>query len=347
MMSKQYHNQIANWLILGAFMVLLMVIIGGITRLTHSGLSIVTWQPIKGILPPLNDTQWQHAFDAYKHIPEYQKVHYYFTLQDFKHIFFWEYTHRMLGRLIGLVFFVPFLYFWVTGRIKSKRLFRRLLLIFTLGGIQGLAGWYMVKSGLVENTSVDHLRLALHMFIALLVLTSIVWTVFELKWSEKTSVKQPQIFNFLLATWFLVIIQIVYGGFTAGLKAGNVFPTYPKMGQNCLPDISFKVFATEGVSSLIDFPATVQFIHRWLGFVILLWILYFYFTLRKQTGYVRLKKILLFVVLLTGLQYTFGVLVILLKVPISLAVTHQLTAFILYLSILGGIYISSGHHSRF
>ena len=347
-MSKKYNNQIANWLMLGAFMVLLMVVIGGITRLTHSGLSIVTWQPIKGILPPLNEAQWQGAFDAYKQIPEYQKVHHYFTLQDFKHIFFWEYTHRMLGRLIGLAFFIPFLYFLITGKIKSHKLLRRLLLIFTLGGLQGLAGWYMVKSGLVQNTSVDHLRLALHMFIALVVLTGIVWTVFELKWTNTYKhLKQPQIFKFLLATWFLVIIQIVYGGFTAGLKAGNVFPTYPKMGQKWLPDISRKVFHKEGLSSLIDFPATVQFIHRWLGFIILIWIFYSYFKLRKQSGYKKLKNILIFILILIALQYSFGVLVILLKVPVSLAVIHQLTAFILYLTILAGLYISSGYKSKF
>ncbi len=346
-MNQKYQNQIANWLILGALMVLLMVIIGGITRLTHSGLSIVTWQPIKGVLPPMNAAQWQQAFDGYKQIPEYQKVHHYFTLQDFKHIFFWEYTHRMLGRLIGVVFFVPFVFFWWTGRIQNKKLLRRLLLIFTLGGLQGFAGWYMVKSGLVENTSVDHLRLALHMFVALIVLTSIVWTVFELKWQNHTTVRSPKVYKFLMGIWFLLIIQIAYGGFTAGLKAGHVFPTYPKMGQKWLPDIVQQVFHTDGWSSLINFPATVQFMHRWLGFVILLIALYFYVKVRKQLHSGKLKTILGLFILLISLQYTFGVLVILLKVPVSLAVTHQVTAFILYLTVLAGLYVSSGYQSRF
>ena len=346
-MNQKYQNQIANWLILGALMVLLMVIIGGITRLTHSGLSIVTWQPIKGVLPPMNPAQWQQAFDAYKQIPEYQKVHHYFTLQDFKHIYFWEYTHRMLGRLIGIVFFVPFVFFWWTGRIQNKKLLRRLLLIFTLGGLQGFAGWYMVKSGLVENTSVDHLRLALHMFVALIVLTSIVWTVFELKWQNQTTVRSPKVYKFLMGIWLLLIIQIVYGGFTAGLKAGHVFPTYPKMGQKWLPDIVQQVFHTDGWSSLINFPATVQFMHRWLGFVILLIALYFYVKVRKQLHSGKLKTILGLFILLISLQYTFGVLVILLKVPVSLAVTHQVTAFILYLTVLAGLYVSSGYQSRF
>jgi len=344
---QKYNNQIANWLMLGAVMVLLMVIIGGITRLTHSGLSIVTWQPIKGVLPPMNAAQWQQAFDAYKQIPEYQKVHHYFTLQDFKQIFFWEYTHRMLGRLIGIVFFVPFVFFWLTGRIRNKKLLRRLLLIFALGGLQGFAGWYMVKSGLVENTSVDHLRLALHMFVALIVLTSIVWTVFELKWQNQVVVRSPKVYKFLMGIWLLLIIQIVYGGFTAGLKAGHVFPTYPKMGQKWLPDIAKQVFHTDGWSSLINFPATVQFIHRWLGFVILLIALYFFVKVRKQLHSGKLKTILGLFILLISLQYTFGVLVILLKVPISLAVTHQVTAFILYLTVLAGLYVSSGYKSRF
>jgi len=340
-MSKNYNNQIANWLLLGAFMVLLMVVIGGITRLTHSGLSIVTWQPIKGVLPPMNTQEWQAAFDAYKQIPEYQKVHHYFKLEDFKRIFFWEYTHRMLGRLLGIVFLLPFLYYLFTGRIRNKKLLRRLVLIFTLGGLQGFAGWYMVKSGLVENTSVDHLRLALHMGVALIVLSAIFWTFLELKYPRKDENKGIKpVFKFFSITLALVIIQIIYGGFAAGLKAGHVFPTYPKMGNQWLPDIAYKVFNQEGLSALIDFPVLVQFIHRWLGFVLLVIVLFYYFKLKKQQKNKVLKHILLWVAILISLQYIFGVLVILFHVPISLAVLHQVTAFILFLSILTGLYFT-------
>ncbi len=338
-MINKNNNIIANWLILGAFLVLLMVLIGGITRLTHSGLSIVTWQPIKGILPPLNEVQWQEAFDAYKKIPEYQRVHHYFELDDFKKIYFWEYIHRVLGRFLGLAFIIPFLYFYFTKKISNTKLLLRLLLIFFLGGIQGFAGWYMVKSGLVERTSVDHYRLALHMFIALIVLTTIFWTILQLKFpnvgTNLTSFKRSIMF-----VTFLTGLQIIYGGFTAGLKAGYVFPTFPKMGEKWIPDIIFKMYHETGVTSFFEFPASVQFIHRWFGLVIVL-LTFYYFLKWKNKLPLRLKKIMLAIVLIFSLQYTLGVLTILFKVHIILAVTHQITAFLLFLALLSAIYFSS------
>ncbi len=338
-MQQKYNKQIAYWLIFGGLMVLLMVIIGGITRLTHSGLSIVTWQPIKGILPPMNEAEWQAAFEAYKKIPEYNKVHFYFTLQDFKHIFFWEYLHRMLGRSLGIVFFIPFLYFLLTKKIRSRKLLKRLLLIFFLGGLQGFAGWYMVKSGLVENTSVDHVRLAIHMSMALIILTSISWTVFELLFYSKANIDTPKINHSLKFVITLVAIQIIYGGLTAGLKAGYVFPTYPKMGTKWFPDIARQSLISDGILSFINFPASVQFVHRWLGFIILCLLLFQIMNVRKIKNRL-LKKIFWFVILLISLQFTFGVFVLLLKVPIHLAVTHQVTAFLLFISLLFAYYLS-------
>ncbi len=345
-MQQKYNKQIAYWLIFGGLMVLLMVIIGGITRLTHSGLSIVTWQPIKGILPPMNEAEWQAAFEAYKKIPEYQKVHHFFTLSDYKKIFFWEYFHRILGRSLGIVFFIPFLYFFFTKKIQNSKLLKRLLLIFTLGGIQGLAGWYMVQSGLVENTSVDHFRLALHMSLALIILTSIFWTVFELLFPNKTG-NYPKVRKFSGIVLGLLVIQIIYGGLTAGLKAGYVFPTYPKMGTKWFPDIASKMYVSEGISSFVNFPASVQFIHRWLGFAILLVVWLMLMKIRKNMSNKLLMNILWTIGFLITLQYTFGVLVILFKVPISLAVTHQVTAFVLFISLLFVYFLSKKRKSRF
>ena len=321
-------------------MVLLMVIIGGITRLTHSGLSIVTWQPIKGILPPMNEVEWQQAFEAYQKIPEYQQVHHYFTLKEYKQIFFWEYFHRILGRSLGLIFLIPFLYFYFSKRIKSKKLLKRLFLIFTLGGLQGLAGWYMVKSGLVENTSVDHVRLALHMSLALIILTTIIWTVLELLIPPEQTQNLKKLNTYLKIMLVFMVVQIIYGGLTAGLKAGHVFPTYPKMGGKWIPQISYEVYKQEAWLSFFNFPATVQFIHRWLGFIILLGLLVLIYFYKNKMNSTLIKKTLILIVVLVSLQYLFGVIVIILKVPISLAVTHQITAFLLFLTILSGLYLT-------
>jgi cytochrome c oxidase assembly protein subunit 15 len=337
-------------LIIGGLLILAMVVIGGITRLTHSGLSIVTWQPIKGILPPMNEQEWQQAFDGYKQIPEYQKVHHYFELADFKKIFFWEYLHRMLGRFLGIAFLLPFLYFYVTGKLKNGRLFRRLLLIFIIGGLQGLAGWYMVKSGLVENTSVDHIRLALHMSIALLILSVIFWTVLELLY-PKIDIKQSKFYKTLHQTGIflgiIVIVQIIYGGLTAGLKAGYVFPTYPKMGTKYLPDIAYRTFEREGLLAWFHDPIWVQFIHRWLGFIILIAILYFAFKFIKKIQNKQLRIALIITTLLVSLQYIYGVLVIILKVPIWLAVLHQVNAFLLYLNLVAVVYFSTNRNQKY
>ncbi len=326
-------------------MVLLMVVIGGITRLTHSGLSIVTWQPITGILPPMNEAEWNQAFDAYKKIPEYQKVHFYFTLEDFKRIYFWEYIHRVIGRMLGLLFIIPFLYFLIKKRIQNKALLKRLLLIFILGGLQGFAGWYMVKSGLVENTSVDHLRLALHMSIAMIVLGIIFWTVLQLLFPH-VEIKHQSFYKSFLFFLFLIIIQIVYGGFTAGLKAGHVFPTYPKMGEDWLPAIALKMQEKMGWKVWIEFPVNVQFIHRWLGMLLLVYFIFIFIRNYKTTSE-TLKKWLLAGFIIINLQFILGILVILYHVPISLAVIHQLTAFILFLIILGTLYFAKKRKSPF
>ncbi len=341
------NKAIINWLIIGGIMVLVMVVVGGITRLTQSGLSMVSWQPLTGILPPMNQTEWQEAFDAYKQIPQFKEINSDYTLEDFKKIFFWEYIHRILGRLIGILFIIPFIYFWLTKKIRSKKLFKRLIIIFLFGAIQGFAGWYMVKSGLTQNTNVSHFRLALHMTLAIIVLSVIFWTILELLFPI-VKIKPIKQFNTLLKSIIVLLtIQIIYGGFTAGLKAGYFFPTFPKMGDSWLPEIAKQNFDENGLSSLVNFPTSVQFIHRWLGFVILSLIVFLYFKWQKKLKNTKLSYSLKILITLILVQFIFGVFVILLQVPIWLAVIHQLFAFILFLSVISVLYFSNIRHHKF
>lgn len=345
MNNNRYNKQIAYWLLAGGLMVLVMVVVGGITRLTHSGLSIVTWQPIKGILPPLNQTQWQAAFEAYKQIPEYQKIHFYFTLEDFKRIYFWEYLHRIIGRSLGLLFIIPFLFFLVKGRIRNKALFKRLLLIFFLGGAQGFAGWYMVKSGLVENTSVDHLRLALHMSIAMIVLGTIFWTYLQLL-APRVERYKPVIHKSFFLFSVLLVFQIIYGGLTAGLKAGYTFPTYPKMGTRWLPEVALHMHRNMGWRAWIDFPANVQFVHRWTGLILLLFFLWIFVKHYNKSPRI-LRRWLRIGLMVITLQFLLGICVIIYHVPISIAVIHQLTAFVLFIIVLAICYFGKRRISPF
>ncbi len=344
MMQDQARKQVVLWLSAGLLMVLMIVVVGGITRLTHSGLSIVTWQPVKGVLPPLNEAQWHEAFEAYKQIPQYKKVHHYFTLEDFKKIYFWEYFHRILGRLLGVVFFVFFTYFVLTRKIRTTALFVRLSVIFLLGGLQGIAGWYMVSSGLVENTSVDHVRLAIHLSLAMIITGTIFWTILELRYpvNECHFVKLFKATRWLLA---LVVVQIIYGALTAGLKAGYIFPTYPLMGTKWLPDIIVEIFRREGLVSLFDFPATVQFIHRWLGLVISLMIIYYFLKFGKQLPE-KLRFLLHLSVVLVTTQFFLGVYTLVYKVPIPLAALHQTNAFLLFINLLAVLYFSRNRQTR-
>ncbi len=346
MINEPYRKSIGIWLITGLVLVLTMVVIGGITRLTHSGLSIVTWQPITGIFPPMNEAEWQQAFDAYKQIPEYKRVHFYFTLNDFKHIYFWEYLHRMIGRSLGLVFFIPYIYFLWTKKIKTRRLHLRLLLILGLGTLQGFAGWYMVKSGLVERTSVDHWRLALHMSLALAVLSTIFWTVLELFFPAPKLSGRKKGLNAIRWLIALIILQIIYGGLTAGLKAGYVFPTYPKMGIHWFPPIILKTLSRQGLRIWFEYAPAVQFIHRWLGTLLalivpfVLWKIY-----RKSRTNKSLRRAALIGLMLVLWQYSLGVMVLISRVKIGFAVIHQLSAFLLFLSVLT-VYYFMLHQNR-
>ena len=338
-MQNKTSKIIGYWLILGAVLVITMVVVGGITRLTHSGLSMVNWHPISGIVPPLNATEWNAEFNHYKTSPEYIKYNYHFTLNDFKNIFWWEFIHRFIGRVIGIVFLLPFLWFYFTGKLKNKKLLKRLIFIFLLGGLQGFIGWFMVKSGLVNRPSVSHFRLALHLSTALFLFAYILWTALPILKPIKKQLHYHKYLNKMQKLLLVVLsIQIIFGAFTAGLKAGFIYPTYPKMGTAWLPQAAISVFKGSGILSLVKNPILVQFIHRWLGATtVILFIIYFI----KSKNYVLTKiqkRCNAFLLAMIMLQFVLGILTLINAVPVVLGVLHQLGAVVLLTILIVTLY---------
>ena len=253
-MTESQRRAVLAWLYAGCLLIALLVTVGGVTRLTGSGLSITEWKVLMGTLPPLNAEAWHELWQKYQATPQYQQVNTHFTLEQFKTIFWWEYIHRLLARLLGLVFLVPFLWFLARGYF-DRALRNRAILIFALGAFQGLLGWLMVASGLVDRPSVSHLRLAAHLLTALLTFSVTLWTALEVS-SRAGGQAGRAIHRGLVAFAVLLVLQITWGGFVAGLKAGGIFNTFPLMGGSLFPP--------EFGNPLAD-PATVQFVHRVLG----------------------------------------------------------------------------------
>ncbi|MBS3993394.1 MAG: COX15/CtaA family protein [Bacteroidetes bacterium] len=331
---------IQKWLMLGAILVVTMIAIGGITRLTQSGLSIVHWKPISGVVPPLSEADWLQEFEHYKSSPEFIKKNAHFNLDDFKKIFFWEYIHRLVGRLLGIVFIVPFVYFLIRRKIKDANLIKNLLVIFFLGALQGYAGWYMVKSGLVNNPYVSHYRLAIHLLLALLLLIFITWEILKIKYPiiSYNYPKHRKIRNLIRFSFLLLIVQITYGAFTAGLKAGYIYQTFPKMGNEWFPDSIVNKLDLIGLTTLTNNPATVQFIHRWLGIFIFVFIMWLYFKVRKRAVSAQQLKSVKMVFHTTSLQVILGIVAILNAVPLFIGVLHQLIAVMLLINLVIAYY---------
>ena len=259
----QKHKPVIYWLLTGCLLIFIMVLVGGITRLTHSGLSISNYKLVSGTLPPMNEQEWNDAFELYKQYPEYQKLNYDFTLEDFKDIYFWEWLHRFLGRFIGLVFLVPFGYFLLTKKFDKATLKKSIILLF-LGGFQGFLGWYMVKSGLVDRPDVSHYRLAAHLITAFLTFAFSLWVALDLIYPTKKK-SHIGLRNLLRLTFVVLIVQIVWGAFVAGLDAGLIHNHWPLMSDGKLvhetvyieQDSLFKNL-TEGRSRTLSFNL-VQF----------------------------------------------------------------------------------------
>ncbi len=316
------HRAIVTWLYSCCALVMMIVIVGAITRLTNSGLSMVEWRPVMGFLPPLDDAEWKRVFDLYKASPEYQKKHFWMGMDDFKQIFFWEWFHRVLGRMIGLVFVLPLLWFAVTKKVP-KGYGLKFIGLLILGGLQGLMGWYMVKSGLVDEPYVSHYRLAAHLSLAFLVFSLLLWCALSLRASYGKGIQVLYTHTWIVLG--LLIITIFWGAYVAGLDAGLVYnESFPKMGGQWIPpDINqYKPFWI----NFFETPSGVQFIHRWLAIITVFAVLTLYLHAFKRGIYHWFNHALCFMVLV---QFSLGLATLLSDVYIPVAVLHQAGALVL------------------
>lgn len=316
---------VVHWLWLVYGFIAAMVLIGGITRLTGSGLSMVTWHPLMGALPPMSEAEWLEVFARYKQSPQYQQVNHWMTLADFERIFFWEYLHRLWGRLIGVVFFVPWLYFTVRGRLRG-RWAGRAFVAFVLGGLQGLLGWYMVKSGLVDVPAVSHLRLAAHLSLAFFVGAYVVWLALDMRpGGPRTGDRTLRRIGWALVA--VLSLQIVYGAFMAGTRAGFMYQTWPDLNGAWFPASAW--LGELGAGNLVYNLDLINVIHRTLGLVLALalaaWAAVGW--RRAETGRQRLGAALVGGGVIA--QFVLGVLTVLYAVPTALGAAHQLGAYLL------------------
>jgi len=323
---------ISYWLLLITMLVAFTIIIGGLTRLTDSGLSITRWDLISGIIPPLTEYDWEETFSLYKEIPEYKILNSSMTLAEFKTIYWWEYIHRLLGRIIGILYFLPLIFFSFVKKInKKKLLIFYLILIFIV--FQGIMGWYMVKSGLVNRVDVSHYRLSIHLTLAFIIFALLLWNFLDYKkiFVQNPNNKIPYYLPIIL--FFSIFLQISIGALVSGLDAGQIYNSWPMMNENFFPDdSSLNVFFT---FSFLESPSIVQFIHRniaYLVFILLTIILLMVF-LNKNLKFYRRIVIYNFVVLL--IQITLGILTLLSGAQIILASLHQIgSIFLLSTSLL-------------
>ena len=316
---------VALWLIAVAAMIFVRVMLGGITRLTESGLSITEWKPISGVLPPLDAGQWQQEFDRYKAIPEFQNLHPDMTLDQFKGIFWWEYAHRLWGRLIGFAFAIPGLWLFATGRIRAS-LRPHLIALFVLGGLQGALGWFMVESGLAVRTDVSQYRLVAHLLSGLTIYAYMLWIAFGLLRPQRPAFPgAAAIRRHVLVLLVLVAGMLTTGGFTAGLDGGKIYNTFPFMGGALLPG---DLLAIEPLwRNPFENPTTAQFIHRWLAMIVAATVLILWLRRGRLPAGARVALHLL--AGMAAIQVTLGISTLLLVVPVPLAAGHQAGAVML------------------
>lgn len=327
--SPDRSRVVIYWLVICTLLIFAMIVLGGVTRLTHSGLSMVDWRPIMGIIPPLNEQEWQETFRQYQQFPEYQKVHSSMSLEAFKGIFFFEYAHRLLGRFTGLVFIIPLLFFWWRGNL-TQSIRTRLIGIFLLGGAQGVLGWYMVQSGLVDEPRVSQYRLTAHLGLAVALYGYLIWTIAGL-WLPKqnrqqASISWPTFYPVLLiATVYLMILS---GGIVAGLKAGLGWNTFPLMGETFFPPGLYSM--TPAWLSALENPTTVQFNHRILAYTVFtIATLLLIRVIRSETD-VLLRRAVAGLYIALCCQVALGISTLLLFVPVSIAALHQACAIIVF-----------------
>ncbi|MDC3155843.1 COX15/CtaA family protein [Candidatus Pelagibacter sp.] len=331
--NPKINNQLSIWLITMFWIIAIMIVVGGLTRLTDSGLSITEWQLFSGILPPLNNNDWIMYFNLYKKIPEYELQNYNMTLQEFKIIFWWEWGHRFLGRIIGISFLIPLIYF--SFKIKFYKLLN-LYLIFFLICFQGFVGWYMVSSGLVDRVDVSHFRLSIHLLIAFLILSLIFWNYLKTKVinnnTRRISVFLPLIFL------ILVFIQIVVGAFVSGMDAGKIYNSWPLMGNTYFPnDNDFRdLFRLSAFSD----PSLVQFMHRNLAYLIMFFYFFIFYKIYKNKINDLYKSINILGIFIT-LQIILGIYTVIYGAQLYIAAMHQLSSIFLVSSCIYFFYINT------
>ena len=336
--NHKINNQVKIWLLCMFWLVSSMIIIGGLTRLTDSGLSITKWQLFSGFLPPLTNNDWENYFDLYKQIPEYKLQNFSMNMNEFKVIFWWEWIHRFLGRIVGLSFLIPLIYF--SFKLRFINLIG-LYSIFFLICFQGFIGWYMVSSGLVDRVDVSHFRLSVHLLIAFLILSLIYWNYLSLK-VKKISIKKlnPFIPIFLL---FLVFCQISVGAFVSGMDAGTIYNTWPKMGSSYFPDDNnfTNIF---NLSAFSD-PSLVQFMHRNLAYLILIFYIYIFYKIYRNK-YSAFYGIINFLGILMLIQIVLGILTLLYGAQIKYASMHQISSIFLVSSCIYLLFINTRSSSQ-
>ncbi len=336
LIKDRSQKKVAVWLLIGVGMIVIQVLLGGITRLTESGLSITEWKPITGTLPPLNDAAWQAEFDKYKVTDQFKYVHQDFSLRDFKFIFFWEWFHRSWARLMGLVFLVGFIYFLVKKKL-NKEMVRPMIILFLLGGLQGFIGWFMVKSGLVpEKYFVGHVELTTHFIAALGLLCYTLWFALNLLIKPQQKIVHASLHNFLLLILVVLFFQFIYGGFMAGLRAVVTAPTWPDINGSMIPGSMNEL--SPFTKNLVANPITIHFIHRGLAYLLILLIGVFWLkagVIQKNRLFAKLRLAVLSIVLLQAL---LGILTVLnathSDLLVILGVSHQFVAMLLLMVVV-------------
>jgi cytochrome c oxidase assembly protein subunit 15 len=337
-----HDRAIARWLIMVAILIFAMVILGGVTRLTGSGLSMVEWAPIMGAVPPLSEDEWLVAFDKYKQYPEYQKINQAMSLSEFKGIFAFEYAHRLLGRFIGLAFLIPFLFFYFKKQIRPG-LLPKLILMFVLGGLQGGLGWIMVQSGMVDQPNVSQYKLAAHFSAAILIYGYILWTAWNLLYPDARNSWAPGISRLQLQIRWLtaiIILMIISGAFVAGTHAGAMYKTFPDMNGHFLPPGLFDM--TPFLLNIFDNPTTIQFNHRIIAYTIILFVSYVWWRSRKYTLTYSARRSINLLMLMMIIQVTLGISTLLSEphtvlrggVSVPLGAAHQGGALLLFTIVL-------------
>jgi heme a synthase len=317
---------VAAWLLACAALVAIMVLVGGVTRLTHSGLSIVEWQPLVGTLPPLSEGDWQVVFEKYQQTPEYRQVNFGMSLAEFKGIFWWEYVHRLLGRFIGLAFFVPLAWFWIRGQL-DRPLAWQLLGVFVLGGLQGAMGWYMVKSGLVDDPRVSQFRLTAHLGLAFLIFGAMLWIALDLLHPRRSApAEAPSRLAGCVAA--VVFAQVLLGGLVAGIRAGKAYNTFPLMDGHLVPPETFMI--DPWWKNFFYNMATVQLDHRMVAWLLLALVAWLWARVSWHDAEPRARTAANLLALALVVQFALGVWTLLAAVPVALGAAHQFVAVLVF-----------------